>query len=325
MKVLITGGAGFIGSHLAERLLSQGADIMALDDLSTGAMANIDHLIGRDGFSYRIGSVIDAPLVAELVDRSDITVHLAAAVGVRLIVERPVHTIETNVHGTEVVLGAVARKKKKILIASTSEVYGKGSQPPFSEDDDLVLGATTNSRWAYACSKALDEWLALAYARERDVPVVITRLFNTVGPRQTGRYGMVLPTFAGQALLEEPITVYGTGEQSRCFAHVRDSVEAIVRLLEDPAAVGEVFNVGSDREVTMNRLAEMVREAAGSSSPIVHVPYDEAYAEGFEDMQRRVPDVGKLWRATGFRPEIPLEEIIEDVVAHRRAVLALAG
>ncbi len=325
MKVLITGGAGFIGSHLAERFLAEGADVMALDDLSTGAMANIDHLIGRDGFSYRIGSVIDAPLVAELVDRSDVTVHLAAAVGVRLIVERPVHTIETNVHGTEVVLGAVARKKKKILIASTSEVYGKGSRPPFSEDDDLVLGATTNSRWAYACSKALDEWLALAYARERDVPVVITRLFNTVGPRQTGRYGMVLPTFAGQALLGEPITVFGTGEQSRCFAHVRDSVEAIVRLLEEPEAVGEVFNVGSDREVTMNRLAEMVREAAGSSSPIVHVPYDEAYPEGFEDIQRRVPDVSKLWRATGFRPEIPLEEIIEDVVAHRRAVLALAG
>ena len=325
MKVLITGGAGFIGSHLAERLLSQGADVMALDDLSTGAMANIDHLIGRDGFSYRIGSVIDAPLVAELVDRSEVTVHLAAAVGVRLIVERPVHTIETNVHGTEVVLGAVARKRKKILIASTSEVYGKGSRQPFSEDDDLVLGATTNSRWAYACSKALDEWLALAYAREKDVPVVITRLFNTVGPRQTGRYGMVLPTFAGQALLEEPITVYGTGEQSRCFAHVRDSVEAIVRLLEEPEAVGEVFNVGADREVTMNRLAEMVREAAGSSSPIVHVPYDEAYPEGFEDIQRRVPDVGKLWRATGFRPEIPLEEIIEDVVAHRRAALTPAG
>jgi UDP-glucose 4-epimerase len=325
MHVLITGGAGFIGSHLAERFLSEGANVMAFDDLSTGAMANIDHLIGRDGFSYRIGSVTDAPLVAELVDRSDVTVHLAAAVGVRLIVERPVHTIETNVHGTEVVLGAVARKKKKILIASTSEVYGKGSRPPFSEDDDLVLGATTNSRWAYACSKALDEWLALAYARERDVPVVITRLFNTVGPRQTGRYGMVLPTFAGQALLEEPITVYGTGEQSRCFAHVRDSVEAIVRLLEEPEAVGEVFNVGAEREVTINRLAEMVREAAGSSSPIVHVPYDEAYPEGFEDIQRRVPDVGKLWRATGFRPEIPLEEIIEDVVAHRRAVLAPAG
>ncbi len=325
MKVLITGGAGFIGSHLAERLLAEGADVMALDDLSTGAMANIDHLIGRDGFSHRIGSVTDAPLVAELVDRSDVTVHLAAAVGVRLIVERPVHTIETNVHGTEVVLGAVARKKKKILIASTSEVYGKGSRPPFSEDDDLVLGATTNSRWAYACSKALDEWLALAYARERDVPVVIVRLFNTVGPRQTGRYGMVLPTFAGQALLEEPITVFGTGEQSRCFAHVRDSVEAIVRLLEDPAAVGEVFNVGSDHEVTMNRLAELVREAAGSSSPIVHVPYDEAYPEGFEDIQRRVPDVGKLWRATGFRPAIPLEEIIEDVVAHRRAALTPAG
>ncbi len=325
MKVLVTGGAGFIGSHLAERLLASGAEVLALDDLSTGAMENIDHLIGRDGFSYRIGSVMDAPLVAELVDRSDVTVHLAAAVGVRLIVERPVHTIETNVHGTEVVLGAVARKKKKVVIASTSEVYGKGSKVPFEEGDDLVLGATANSRWAYACSKALDEWLALAYARERGVPVVIARLFNTVGPRQTGRYGMVLPTFADQAILNEPITVYGTGRQSRCFAHVRDVVEAIVRLIDDPAAVGEVFNVGSDREVTIDALAEMVREAADSSSPIVHVPYEEAYAQGFEDLQRRVPSVTKLWQATGFKPQISLEQIIDDVLAHRRAVLAPAG
>jgi UDP-glucose 4-epimerase len=323
MKVLITGGAGFIGSHLAERLLAEGADVLILDDLSTGSMANIDHLIGRDGFSHRIGSVIDAPLVAELVDRCDVAVHLAAAVGVRLIIEQPVRTIETNVHGTEVVLGAVAKKQKKILIASTSEVYGKSSKLPFSEDDDLVLGATVNSRWAYACSKALDEWLALAYARERKVPVIIARFFNTVGPRQTGRYGMVLPTFADQALLGEPITVYGTGEQSRCFVHVQDSVEAVLKLLKEPAAVGEVFNIGSDREVTMNRLAHMSRDAADSSSPIVHVPYEEAYAEGFEDMLRRVPDVSKLQAVTGTRPSIPLEKIVADVIAHRRTALAL--
>ena len=325
MKVFITGGAGFIGSHLAERLLAEGEDVLVLDDLSTGSMANIDHLIGRDGFSYRIGSVIDAPLVAELVDRCDVTVHLAAAVGVRLIVEQPVRTIETNVHGTEVVLGAVARKRKKILVASTSEVYGKSSKLPFSEDDDLVLGPTVNSRWSYACSKALDEWLALAYARERKVPVIIARFFNTVGPRQTGRYGMVLPTFADQALLGEPITVYGTGEQSRCFGHVQDAVGAVLKLLEEPAAVGEVFNVGSDQEIMINRLAHMIREAADSSSPIVHVPYEEAYAEGFEDMLRRVPDISKLQEATGARLSIPLEQTIADVIAHRRTALGLDG
>jgi UDP-glucose 4-epimerase len=325
VKALITGGAGFIGSHLAERLLAERADVTVLDDLSTGSMANIDHLIGRDGFTHRIGSVLDEPLVAELVDRCEVTVHLAAAVGVRLIVEQPVRTIETNVHGTEVVLRAVAKKQKKILIASTSEVYGKSAKLPFSEDDDLVLGPTVNSRWAYACSKALDEWLALAYARERKVPVIIARFFNTVGPRQTGRYGMVLPTFADQALLGEPITVYGTGEQSRCFLHVRDAVEAVVRLLDEPAAVGEVFNVGSDHEVTMNRLAHMTREAAGSSSPVVHVPYEEAYAEGFEDMLRRVPRIEKLRNATGASPHSPLEQIIADVVEHRRRELGLGG
>jgi UDP-glucose 4-epimerase len=319
MRVLITGGAGFIGSHLAERLLAQGHRVLALDDLSTGSMSNIDPLIGTAGFDYRIGSVMDEPLVAEMVDRCDVTVHLAAAVGVRLIVEQPVHTIETNVHGTEVVLDAVTRKSKKVVIASTSEVYGKSGHTPFREDADLVLGPTSHSRWAYACSKALDEWLALAYAREKDVPVVIARFFNTVGPRQTGRYGMVLPTFAQQALAGEPITVFGTGEQSRCFGHVHDAVEAIARLIETPDAVGQVFNIGSDEEVTMNRLAELVRDAAGSASEIRHVPYAEAYPEGFEDMYRRIPDVTKLERTIGFRPRTPLAKIIEDVIAYRRA------
>ncbi len=325
MKVFITGGAGFIGSHLAERLLALGNEVLILDDLSTGAIANIDHLIGRPGFSYRVGSVRDAPLVGELVDRCDVTVHLAAAVGVRLIVERPVRTIETNVHGTEVVLQAVARKKKLVMLASTSEVYGKGTRVPFREDEDLVLGPTSHSRWAYACSKALDEWLAMAYAREMDVPVIVVRLFNTVGPRQTGQYGMVLPTFVEQALTGKPITVYGSGEQSRCFGHVRDAVKAIVRLLGEPAARGEVFNIGSDEEVTINELAEMVREVTGSASRLIRVPYEKAYAEGFEDMQRRVPDVSKLERTVGFRPTTTLREIIADVVAERREALARAG
>jgi UDP-glucose 4-epimerase len=318
MKVLITGGAGFIGSHLAQRLLEGGARVMVLDDLSTGAMANIEPFMTDPRFAYRIGSVRDPALVAEMVDRCDVTVHLAAAVGVRLIVDRPVHTIETNVHGTEVVLNAVAQKRKKVVIASTSEVYGKSSRVPFAEESDLTLGPTTHSRWAYACSKALDEWLAMAYSRERKVPVIIARFFNTVGPRQTGQYGMVLPTFARQALRGEPITVYGTGEQSRCFAHVRDAVEAVVRLIESPAAIGEVFNIGSDEEVTINRLAELVRAAAGSRSEIVHIPYKEAYAEGFEDMPRRLPDVRKLERTIGFRPLTPLSTIIADVVAHER-------
>ncbi|MGH7541921.1 MAG: NAD-dependent epimerase/dehydratase family protein, partial [Gemmatimonadota bacterium] len=315
VKVFITGGAGFIGSHLSERLLDAGDRVLALDDLSTGAMSNIDRLIGRPGFEYRIGDVTDAPLVAELVDRCDVTVHLAAAVGVRLIVERPVHTIETNVHGTEVVLGAVARKRKPIFLASTSEVYGKSRKVPFSEDDDVVLGATVHARWAYACSKALDEWLGLAYQRDKGVPVTVMRLFNTVGPRQTGRYGMVLPNFAAQAVAGEPITVYGTGEQTRCFAHVRDVVRAIAALLREPRAVGEVFNIGCDREVTINGLAALVRETAGSDSTIVHIPYEEAYTEGFEDMLRRVPDVSKLERTIGFKPSTSLEEIVADVVA----------
>ena len=322
MKVFITGGAGFIGSHLAERLLARGDKVLILDDLSTGTMDNIDHLVGRPGFEYRIGTALDLPLVTECVDRCDVTVHLAAAVGVKLIVERPVHTIETNVGCTETVLEAAAKKQKLTLVASTSEVYGKSARIPFGEEDDLQLGPTSHSRWAYACSKALDEWLALAYLREKQVPVILCRFFNTVGPRQTGRYGMVLPNFAAQALAGEPITVYGTGTQSRCFGHVQDAVESILRLLATPAAVGQVFNVGNDEEVTILRLAELVKEAAGSSSEIRLIPYSEAYPEGFEDMQRRVPDVRKLEKAIGFRPRTPLAKIIADVVADKRARVA---
>lgn len=318
MNVFITGGCGFIGSHLAERLVERGDRVFVLDDLSTGRVENIAHLIGRPGFEYRIGTALDVPLVNELVDRCDVTIHLAAAVGVRLIVERPVHTIETNVRATETVLGAAAKKQKLIVLASTSEVYGKSTQVPFREDHDLQLGPTTHSRWAYACSKALDEWLALAYAREKGVPVIILRFFNTVGPRQTGRYGMVLPNFARQALEGEPITVYGTGTQSRCFGHVRDAIESVVRLMETPAAINEVFNVGSTEEVTILQLAELVRQVAGSSSEIRRIPYSEAYAAGFEDMQRRVPDVSKLERTIGFRPLTPLSTIVNDVVADQR-------
>ena len=321
MRVFITGGAGFIGSHLAQRLLDRGDQVVVLDDLSTGSMENIHHLKSRPGFEYRIGSAIDVPLVAELVDRCDVTVHLAAAVGVRLIVERPVHTIETNVRATEVVLAAASKKGRPVVVASTSEVYGKGAKIPFEETDDLTLGPTTHSRWAYACSKALDEWLALAYWREKELPVIVVRLFNTVGPRQTGRYGMVLPNFASQALRGAPITVYGSGDQSRCFGHVQDAVEAEVRLIETPAAIGEVFNVGADEEVTILELAERVRDAVASTSEIVFVPYSEAYVEGFEDMQRRVPDVRKLERVIGFKPTTPLSKIIEDVVADQRSRL----
>jgi UDP-glucose 4-epimerase len=325
VRVLITGGAGFIGSHLAERLVADGAQVFVLDDLSTGAVENIQPLVGHPRFHHRVGTVRNAPLVNELVDLCDVTVHLAAAVGVRLVVERPVHTIETNVRGTDIVLEAASRKGKLVLLASTSEVYGKSARLPFAEDDDLVLGPTVNSRWSYACSKALDEWLAYAYARERGLPIVVARLFNTVGPRQTGRYGMVLPNLAAQALRGEPLTIHGSGRQTRCFAHVRDVVEALVRLLATPAAVGEVFNVGTDEEVSIERLAELVRDAAGSTSPLHHVSYEEAYGPGFEDMLRRVPDVAKLERVTGFRPRTPLAEIVADVVADQRRRLAAAG
>jgi UDP-glucose 4-epimerase len=318
MKFFITGGAGFIGSHLAERLIADGHSVLVLDDMTTGRMENIDHLIGHDRFTYRIGSVRDSPLVIELVDRCDVAVHLAAAVGVQLIVDRPTYTIETNVHGTEILLDAVARKGKLTVIASTSEVYGKSTRLPFSEADDLVLGNTANPRWSYACSKALDECLALAYHREKGVPVIVARLFNTVGPRQTGVYGMVLPRFAAQAVCDEPITVFGAGDQSRCFAHVGDVVESLLRLMATPEAVGGIFNVGSEEEVTIRRLAEMVVDSAGSRSEIVTLSYEEAYGQSFEDMHRRVPDTTKLRETVGYTPHTPLEQIIADVVEEQR-------
>lgn len=327
MKVLITGGAGFIGSHLAERMLDRGDEVTALDDFSSSTPDNIAHLQGRSGFECVVGSAADTVAASPLVERAEVIVHLAAAVGVRLILDRPVHTIENNLFATGVILAlaadaVAAGEPKLVLIASTSEVYGKGTRVPFHEDDDLTLGPTMNSRWAYACSKAMDEWLGLAYCREKSVPVIIARFFNTVGPRQTGRYGMVLPNFTEQALAGDPIGVFGSGKQSRCFCHVRDTVEAVLRLLAVPEAVGQVFNVGSDREISIYDLAKMVREATQSSSAIELVPYDEAYAEGFEDMQRRVPDTAKLERFTGFRPSISLETIIADVIADRRARLA---
>lgn len=322
MKVFVTGGAGFIGSHLATRLVERGDEVFVLDDLSTGSMDNIAHLTDRERFHYKIGCATDSPLVKELVDRCDLTVHLAAAVGVRLIVERPVHTIQTNVRGTETVLDAAMNKGKLVVVASTSEVYGKSTAIPFREDADITLGPTSHSRWAYACSKALDEWLALAYLREKNVPAIICRFFNTVGPGQTGRYGMVLPTFARQAVRGEPITVFGTGDQCRCFGHVQDTVTALLRLVEKPEAVGNVFNIGTDEEVSIMQLAERVREAADSDSEIRLIPYSEAYAEGFEDMLRRVPDVSKLEATIGFKPQTALEQIIDDVVEHERKVFA---
>jgi UDP-glucose 4-epimerase len=314
MRVLITGGAGFIGSHLADAYVSRGDEVFVLDDLSTGSIDNIRHLKGQSRFHYTIESVHHGPTVAELVDQCDVVFHLAAAVGVRLIVESPVRTIETNVHGTEVVLAKANKKKKKVLIASTSEVYGLSDQVPFREDGNLVLGPTSKGRWSYACSKAIDEFLALAYWRERKLPTVIVRLFNTVGARQTGQYGMVVPTFVKQALTGRPITIHGDGRQSRCFADVSDIVRALIALMDHPAAVGEVFNIGSNEEVTISALAERVKALANSESEIVTVPYEQAYGEGFEDMPRRVPDIGKVERLIGYRPTKSLDEILQGVI-----------
>ncbi len=321
MRVLITGGAGFIGSHLTEKLLGQGHSVTVLDDLSTGAADNLAAVRDKEEFKLHVGSCLDEPLVIELVDQADYTIHLAAAVGVKLIVERPVHTIETNVKATEVVLAAAAKKQKRVLIASTSEVYGKSVKVPFHEDDDISLGPTNRSRWAYACSKALDEWLAFAYCSEKNVPAIIIRFFNTVGPRQTGRYGMVLPNFVRQALTGEDITVFGDGKQARCFGHVHDAVEGLTRLMMAKDAVGRVFNIGSTEEVTISQLAERVKKATGSSSSIKYIPYEEAYAEGFEDMPRRIPDVTRLFETTGFKPERTLDEIIADVIEDQKAIL----
>jgi UDP-glucose 4-epimerase len=318
LRVLITGGAGFIGSHLADAYLERGDEVSVIDDLSTGTIDNIQHLKSNPRFQYTIDSVHNQPVTAELIDQSDIVVHLAAAVGVKLIVESPVRTIETNVRGTEVVLALANKKQKRVLIASTSEVYGLSLDVPFREDGNLVMGATTKGRWSYACSKAIDEFLALAYWREKKLPTTIVRLFNTVGPRQTGRYGMVIPTFVRQALAGRPITVYGDGKQTRCFGYVGDVVGALIKLMDHADSVGQVFNIGSTEEISILQLAQKVKELTHSDSEIVFVPYDEAYEEGFEDMPRRVPDTSKINQLVGFKPEIKLDGILETVISFHR-------
>jgi UDP-glucose 4-epimerase len=318
---LITGGAGFIGSHLAEALLAEGHRVLVVDDLSTGRIQNIEHLKERPGFEYTLDTVMNRHVMAELVDRADYVYHLAAAVGVKLIVESPVRTIETNVRGTEIVLEIANKKKKPVLIASTSEVYGKSTKVPFSEEDDLVMGATTRGRWAYACSKALDEFLGIAYFHERKLPVVIARLFNTVGPRQTGRYGMVLPNFVKQALASRPITVHGDGTQSRCFGYVSDVVGALVPLISREEAYGKVFNIGSEEEITILDLAKLVKSKLESASEIVFIPYEQAYDAGFEDMRRRVPDIRRIRQLVGFEPRTPLPDIIERVADYYRVAV----
>jgi nucleoside-diphosphate-sugar epimerase len=318
MRVLITGGAGFVGSHLSEALLERGDDVFILDNLSTGSIENVVHLKGNPRFHYTIDTVSNEPVLAELIDRCDLVVHLAAAVGVKLIVEQPVHTIETNVHGTEVVLKHANKKKKLVLIASTSEVYGKSAEVPFREDADLVLGPTTKHRWAYACSKMIDEFLALAYWKERKLPVIVVRLFNTVGPRQTGQYGMVIPNFVRQALAGQPITVFGDGTQSRSFTYVGDVVKAMVALIDEPRAIGQVFNIGNGKEISIRQLAEKVKQLTGSQSEIVLVPYEKAYEAGFEDMPRRVPDIGRIQSLVGYAPTVELDETLTRVIEHFR-------
>jgi UDP-glucose 4-epimerase len=303
---------------LADTLLARGEEVAIIDDLSTGRMANIAHLKGRAGFQYTLDTIQNRAVMAELVDEADIVYHLAAAVGVRLIIERPVHTIETNVKGTELVLEFAAKKRKKVVVASTSEVYGKANSVPFGEDDDLVFGPTVKSRWGYACSKAIDEFLSLAYHKERGVPVVIVRFFNTVGPRQTGQYGMVIPNFVRQALAGEPITVFGDGRQSRCFTWVGDAVRALIELSRHPHAVGRVFNIGSDQEVTIAELAHMVKDLAQSPSRVTLVPYDRAYEEGFEDMRRRIPDLTRIRTLIGYEPSMDLKNILNEVITYHR-------
>lgn len=318
MRFLITGGAGFIGSHLSDLLLEDDHVVHVLDDLSTGSIENIWHLKSHPRFDYTIDSAKSSAVVAELVDEVDIVVHLAAAVGVALVVDSPVRAIETNLHCTEVVLAHASKKKKPVLVASTSEVYGKSQALPFREDGDVQMGATDKGRWAYACSKAVDEFLAIAYWRERSLPTTVARLFNTVGPRQTGNYGMVVPRLVGQALDGEALTVFGDGRQTRCFCHVADVVEALYGLASQESAYGHVFNVGATTEMSILDLAERIIKVTGSRSDISLIPYDEAYAEGFEDMYRRVPDTSKVRALLGWRPTRAIEDVIRDVVDHRR-------
>lgn len=319
MKILITGGAGFVGSHLADKLIGEGHEITVIDDLSTGRYSNIGHLEDNPNFSLIIDTVLNADLMEELIRDADRVYHMASAVGVRLIMEQPVKTIETIFHGTDVVLGRCAKFRKRVLIPSTSEVYGKGISVPFKEEDDLLTGATDKHRWAYACAKTLDEFLALAHYKETRLPVVVVRLFNTVGPRQTGQYGMVVPRFVQAALKNEPIEVHGNGTQSRCFGHVHDIVGGLTTALETPACFGQVINFGSDAEVSINDLAKRAIELTGSTSEIRYIPYDQVYGEGFEDMQRRVPSLEKANRLTGYKPTRSLDDIINDVAAELRA------
>ena len=312
-SALITGGAGFIGSHLAERLLGDGWNVLVIDDLSTGSVKNLDDVRDSERLHLSLDTIDNEPVLMELIDRADVVYHLAAAVGVRLIVDEPVRSIETNIHGTELVLRHAAKKDKKVFLASTSEVYGKGSNPIFAEEDDLIFGATTRSRWSYGCAKAIDEFLSLAYHSASGMPVVIGRLFNTVGPRQVGRYGMVVPRFVQQALDGGPITVYSDGKQSRCFTHVLDVVDAIVRLIDCDEAVGRIFNIGSDQPITIGELAERVRALVNPKVEIQFVPYEQAYREGFEDIRRRAPDVTRLRETIGFEPTRDLGRILSDV------------
>lgn len=319
MRVLITGGAGFIGSHLADACIDRGDEVSVLDDLSTGSLSNIEHLIGHPRFHHTIDAVQNRAVTAELVDRADVVYHLAAAVGVRLIIENPIQTIENNLRGVEVILELAAKKQQRVLVASTSEVYGRSTVLPFREDGDLVLGPSTASRWSYACAKLMDEFLALAYNRGGKLPTVVVRLFNTVGPRQSGHYGMVLPNFVRQALAGEPITVFGDGTQSRCFGYVGDIVRGLVALMDHPDAAGEVFNVGATEEITMLNLAERVKALTGSSSPIVLIPYRDAYEDGFDDMPRRVPDLSKIGALVGYRATTTLDQTIEHVIQYHEA------
>jgi UDP-glucose 4-epimerase len=323
VRQLITGGAGFIGSHLSDELIKRGHEVTIIDDLSTGCIQNIAHLKELSQFHYVIDTVMNKPVLAELVDQADVIFHLAAAVGVRLIVRSPVRTIETNVRATELVLELAAKKSKQVLVTSTSEVYGKSQKVPFSEEDDLLIGAPDIGRWSYACSKAIDEFLAMAYWREKKVPAIIVRLFNTVGPRQTGQYGMVVPSFIRQAMAGEPITVFGDGRQSRCFGWVGDVVSALVALSEHPGAVGRVFNIGSDEEVTIRALAERVKNITGSQSPITLLPYDQAYEAGFEDMPRRIPDLRRIRQLIGYSQTKTLDDMLAAIFGSLKEEAAL--
>ncbi len=320
-RALITGGAGFIGSHLAEALIERGWAVEVIDDLSTGSIENISHLKGNPLFSYVLDTVMNRRLMLELVDRADVVFHLAAAVGVRLIVEQPVHTIETNIKATEIILELCARKRRPTLLTSTSEVYGKLESPKFNEEDDLVLGSTSRARWCYAASKIIDEFLAKAYFKEKRLPVVVVRVFNTIGPRQTGQYGMVVPRFIQQALMREPITVYGDGTQQRSFTWVGDVVNAMIALIGDAKAFGEVFNIGHTKEISIYDLAALVKECTKTNSDIILVPYDQAYELGFEDMQRRLPDISKIQSLVGYQPSMDLSEMIQRIIVHYQGKL----